>query len=137
MKNGVLAKKLAAMEETLGRLREHLPKSYEQFASDWPAQKMAERSLQIIVEAMLDIGERLIALEAGGPCETAVAVMERLARMRVIQSAASYVPMVRFRNLLVHQYEQIDPALVYGVAAKKLSDVDAFIQEIRRYVQGD
>jgi uncharacterized protein YutE (UPF0331/DUF86 family) len=84
---------------------------------------------------MLDIGERLIAIEAGGPSETAVAVMERLERMRVIQSAASYVPMVRFRNLLVHQYEQIDPAMVYGMAAKRLGDVEAFIQEIRRHVE--
>lgn len=135
MKNGVLAKKVAAIEETLGRLREHLPQSYEGFASDWPAQKMAERSLQVIIEAMLDIGERLIALEAGGPCETAASVIERLERMGVVSSAAAYGPMVRFQNLLVHQYEHIDPAIVYGVASKKLSDVEAFIQEIRRYVQ--
>jgi uncharacterized protein YutE (UPF0331/DUF86 family) len=135
MKNGVLTKKVAAIEETLGRLREHLPRSYEWFASDWVTQKMAERSLQVIIEDMLDIGERLVALQEGGPCATAAAVMERLDRMGVIQSAASYVPMVRFRNLLVHQYEHIDPAMVYGIAAKKLGDVEAFLQDIRRYVQ--
>lgn len=135
MKNGVLTKKVAVIEETLGRLREHLPRSYERFASDWVTQKMAERSLQVIIKAMLDIGERLIALQEGGPCATAAAVMEQLERMGVVSSAAAYVPMVRFRNLLVHQYEQIDPAIVYGVASKKLSDVEAFIQEIRRYVQ--
>lgn len=135
MKNGVLIKKLTAMEDTLARLQEHLPKNYESFVADWVAQRMVERSLQIIIEAMLDIGERVIALEAGGPCETAAAVMERLERMGIVRSAASYVAMVRFRNLLVHQYEQIDPSILYGVAAKKLRDVDEFIQEIRRYVQ--
>jgi len=37
MKNGVVTRKLAEMEETLRRLREHLPPSYEQFTKDWLA----------------------------------------------------------------------------------------------------
>ncbi len=32
-----------------------------------------------------------------------------------------------FRNLIVHYYERIDDAIVYGVFKKNLSDFDLFI----------
>jgi len=70
MKNGVLVKKLAEMDETLRRMRDYVPTTYEQLAADWGRQKILESALQILLEAMIDIGERLIALAGGGPCET-------------------------------------------------------------------
>jgi uncharacterized protein YutE (UPF0331/DUF86 family) len=67
MKNGILVLKLSEMEETLRRLREHLPPNYEEFSRNWARQKVVERALQIMIEAMIDIGERLIALAGGSP----------------------------------------------------------------------
>jgi uncharacterized protein YutE (UPF0331/DUF86 family) len=135
MKNGVLIQKLAAMAETLDRLQEYLPSSYEELAKDWGRQKVVERALQILIEAMIDIGERLIAISDGLPSETSAAVMERLQKMGVIRAADRYIPMVRFRNLLVHQYERIDVAVLYGILNKKLGDFEAFLSEIKAYVQ--
>jgi uncharacterized protein YutE (UPF0331/DUF86 family) len=135
MKNGIIARKLTEMEETLRRLREHLPTNYEEFSKDWARQKVVERALQIMIEAMIDIGERLIALTGGSPAETSVAVMERLQALGVIQSATRYGPMVRFRNFLVHQYEQVDLSIVHGIITKKLGDVEAFADEVKTYVE--
>jgi uncharacterized protein YutE (UPF0331/DUF86 family) len=78
MKNGIVTRKLGEMEETLRRLREHLPPNYEEFTKDWVRQKAVERALQTLIEAMIDIGERLIALAGGSPAATSVAVMKRL-----------------------------------------------------------
>lgn len=135
MKNGIVTRKLLEMEETLRRLREHLPTDYEEFRRDWARQKVVERALQIMIEAMIDIGERLIALTGGSPAETSVAVMERLQALGVIQSASRYGPMVRFRNFLVRQYEQVDLSIVYGVITQKLGDVEAFSAEVKTYVE--
>ncbi len=74
-KNGILVRKLAEMEETLRRLQSYLPSIYEEFAKDWGRQKIVERALQILVEAMIDIGERLIALSGGLPPETSASAM--------------------------------------------------------------
>ncbi|HKN87208.1 MAG TPA: DUF86 domain-containing protein [Nitrospiraceae bacterium] len=123
------------MEETLRRLREHLPADYEEFSEDWACQKVVERALQIMIEAMIDIGERLIALAGGSPAETSVAVMERLQVLGVLQNAGRYGPMVRFRNFLVHQYEQVDLSILYGIITKKLSDIEAFAAEVKAYVE--
>ncbi len=135
MKNGILVRKLAEMEETMRRLRGYLPSSYEEFAKDWGRQKIVERALQILIEAMVDIGERFIALADGPPCETSASVMERLQDLGVIHDANRYIPMVRFRNVLVHQYEQVDLAILYGIVAKKLGDVEAFVAEVKTYVE--
>jgi uncharacterized protein YutE (UPF0331/DUF86 family) len=135
MKNGIVTRKLEEMEETLRRLREHLPPNYDEFTKDWVRQKAVERALQTLIEAMIDIGERLIALAGGSPAATSVAVMERLQALGVIQSASRYGPMVRFRNFLVHQYEQVDLSIVYGIITKKLSDVEAFAAEVKNYVE--
>jgi uncharacterized protein YutE (UPF0331/DUF86 family) len=86
MRNGIVTRKLSEMEETLRRLREHLPTDYEEFSRNWAPQKVVERALQIMIEAMIDIGERLIALEGGSPAETSVAVMERLQALGVVSN---------------------------------------------------
>lgn len=135
MINGVLVRKLNEMEETLRRLREHLPTSYELFVENWGHQKIVERALQILIEAMIDIGERLVAVSGGPPCETAAAVMDRLQTIGVIKDAGRYLPMVRFRNFLVHQYERVDLAVLYGIATRRLVDVEAFIEEVAGYVE--
>jgi uncharacterized protein YutE (UPF0331/DUF86 family) len=135
MKNGIILRKLADMDDTLRHLREYVPGSFDAFAKDWGCQKIVERSLQILIEAMIDIGERLIAVSGSQPCDTAAAVMTRIGELDVIKDPSRYVPMVRFRNLLVHQYEAIDLAVLYGLVTKRLADVEAFISEIRAYAE--
>ena len=135
MKNGVIVKKLAEMEDTLRRLRDYVPTSYEQLVADWGRQKILERALQILIEGMVDIGERLVALSGAVPCDTAAAVMTKLKQLGVVRDDASYVNMVRFRNILLHQYEQLDQAIVYGIVTKRLGDFEAFISELRTYAE--
>lgn len=50
--------------------------------------------------------------------------------MGVLKSTDPYVNMVRLRNVIVHQYEEIDPAILYSLATTKLSDFRRFIDEI-------
>ena len=135
MKNGILLRKLAEMEQTLQQLRKYVPVSHEQLSADWGLQKILERALQILVEAMIDIGERLLALSGGMPCDTSAAVMLKLKELGVVKDDTAYASMVRFRNLLVHQYEEIDLAIVYGIVTKRLEDFQRFMDEVRAYVE--
>ena len=38
--------------------------------------------------------------------------------------------MVRFRNLIVHQYEEVDPEIVFDIAKNKLESFRQFRDEI-------
>jgi uncharacterized protein YutE (UPF0331/DUF86 family) len=129
--NGIVQRKLALLDEQVTNLEVHLKGvSVEEFREDWVLRCMAERALQVAVEIVIDIAERLLALRDAGPVETAVAAIERLARLGVIASSDPYRDMVRFRNLIVHEYESIDPDILYGLATSRLADFRRFRDEL-------
>ncbi len=49
---------------------------------------------------------------------------------------ARFEQMASFRNLIVHYYERLDDALVFGVFKRNLNDFDVFVGSIREYLQG-
>ena len=43
--------------------------------------------------------------------------------------------MARFRNLVVHNYAQIDDPQVYAILKRNLADFDAYARAIVRYLE--
>jgi len=43
--------------------------------------------------------------------------------------------MVRFRNLIVHEYETVDPALLYALATERLHDFRRFRDECDHFLE--
>ncbi len=129
--NGVIQRKLALLDKHLLNLRnEFKGVSLEDFRESWVLQRMAERVLQVMIEICIDIAERIIALKGAGPAATGSEAIEKLAALGAIQSAQPYAEMVRFRNLIVHRYEEIDPEILYSIVSKKLDDFRRFRDEI-------
>ncbi len=129
--NGVIQRKLALLDKHLLNLRnEFNGVSLEDFRESWVLQRMAERVLQVMIEICIDVAERIIALKGAGPAATGSEAIEKLAILGVIQSVEPYVEMVRFRNLIVHQYEEIDPEILYSIVSTKLDDFRRFRDEI-------
>jgi uncharacterized protein YutE (UPF0331/DUF86 family) len=56
--------------------------------------------------------------------------MESLVQLKVIGSEQPYVDITRFRNLIVHQYEEIDPVILFDLAKNRLVDFRKFRDEI-------
>jgi uncharacterized protein YutE (UPF0331/DUF86 family) len=44
--------------------------------------------------------------------------------------------MAKFRNIVVHDYERIDPEIVVGILRKKLNDFESFRNSIITYLSG-
>ena len=131
--NGVIQRKLALLDTQLANLELHLRGvGREQFVADWMLRSMAERALQVAAEIVIDVAERIIALKGAGPVATAVDAVARLAQLGVIESPKPYADIVRFRNILVHQYQDVDPGLVFDLATGRLADFRRFRDEIDR-----
>jgi uncharacterized protein YutE (UPF0331/DUF86 family) len=131
--NGVIQRKLALLDQQVLRLEESLRDvQYRQFEESWVLRSMAERALQVAAEIIIDVAERILSLKNAGPVATAAEAVEALVRLGVLSSSRPYTDIVRFRNLIVHQYEQIDPALLYDLARNRLGDFRAFRAEIDR-----
>lgn len=131
--NGVVQRKLALLEQQVQRLGASMESMrLEDFKNNWEKRCVVERALQVSVEIMIDIAERIIALEGAGPVATAADAIEALVRLKVLDSATPYVDMVRFRNMVVHQYEEIDAAVLFDLATNRLGDFRNFRDEIDR-----
>ena len=131
--NGVVQRKFALLDKYLLQLQRELKGvDFDVFRNDWVQQRMTERALQVMVEIVIDIAERIIAVQNAGPAASATDAIEKLVELGVLKSAKPYINMVRFRNLIVHQYEEIDPEILYNLARNQLEDFRQFRNEIDR-----
>jgi len=117
--NGVIESKLRVIEEKIQNITEWDIHSFEKLKSSTMLQNAVERALQVAIEAMIDISERILALENITPQETAVANLLKIQELGIISTRTEYVDMVRFRNFIVHRYERIDLEIVYGILKNK------------------
>jgi len=111
--------------------------SFRVYQDNKMLRRAVERALQVAVEACLDIGRRIIALEGFRYPENNQDVFRGLAEEGVVSAdlLPTLLEMARFRNLIVHDYARIDDARVYGILKKRLSDFDAFAEAVRAYLE--
>jgi hypothetical protein len=72
MRNGVIAQKLQALDQVLGELRSLGTVTAAQLESDWRTRRAVERNLQVLIEVVIDVCQRLIALAGQTPATTGV-----------------------------------------------------------------
>lgn len=131
--NGIIQRKFALLDDQIIKLIKHTEGiELAEFKESWALRSMSERALQVAIEIMIDIAERIVAIENAGPVATASQAMEKLEMLGVIKSAEIYASMIRFRNMIVHQYEEIDPEILYSLIKDRLGDFRQFRDEIDR-----
>ncbi len=129
--NGIIHKKFELLDKYLVRLQNRMKKvDFDEFKGNWELRCACERSLQVMVEIVVDVAERIIALNNAGPTSTSGKAIEKLVELGVIKSAEPYKTMVKFRNIVVHQYEEVEPAILYNITKNKLKDFKLFRDEI-------
>lgn len=133
MKNGVILSKCSLIEEYIVKLNSYAPFTRDQITGDWGLQKIIERALQVMVEAMIDCAERICSRNGIGPQATSADAIRRLKDLGVISGEEPFISMVRFRNLLVHNYDSLDASIMYDIVSKRLDDFKQFTEAVRNY----
>jgi uncharacterized protein YutE (UPF0331/DUF86 family) len=129
----LLQEKLALLNEYLEDLEAEKQITLTELKENKVRRRYIERTLQIAVEACLDIGSHIIAdLKLREPedykdimtvlCEAGYLPLERLDRFK---------RMAQFRNVVVHDYARIDPEILYGILQKNLAELHFFACAIR------
>ena len=96
----------------------------------------AERLLQLAIEACVDIAELIIVDQRlRAPIDAAQAI-EILGDEMIIDSyfAKGFAKAVGFRNILVHDYIDINYEEVADKINKRLGDFDRFAQEVAKFL---
>jgi len=129
--NGVIESKLRIMEQKLEEIGSWQILSFNQLQESSLLQNAVERALQVCTEVMIDISERILAMNEVAPLSSAAENMKKLQETGIISPRPEYENMVRFRNFIVHRYEKIDLEIIYGILKNKLFLFREFIREIR------
>ncbi len=133
--NGIISGKLASLEQRLAQLRSWELGSLAEFRENWLVRSAVERALQVSVEIMVDIAERILAIEERTPEPTSAGNLRILCELGVVQDATTYEQMIRFRNLVVHRYEYVEPEMLYDIVRNYLGDFESYAAEIRHFIE--
>jgi uncharacterized protein YutE (UPF0331/DUF86 family) len=130
-----IERKIMTLSERLSRLRDlsnqlNSLSNYQRLAD---TQDIAERNLQIAIEACMDIGKIIISAQGLPEPQDNKNIFIALAKAGIVsaQSLEFLVPMAGTRNILVHGYDKVDDSLIYGILKRHLDDFDLFIAEVR------
>lgn len=128
----LVAKKLALIETYVSELRS-LARPAE-IASDVREERFVEHTLQLAIQAALDVASHVASRERLGEPSTNRQLFEILARRGwlPVELSLPLRDMASFRNVLVHGYAAVDPRIVRDVVENRLDDLLAFVAEIRR-----
>ena len=127
----LIAKKLALIETCVHQLRE-LARP-EAIATDVREERFVEHTLQIAIQAALDVASHIVSDERLGEPRTNRELFDLLERRAWVTPAlaATMRRMVGFRNILVHGYEVVDVGIVVEIVERGLDDLIAFVAAIR------
>lgn len=130
--------KIAVVQERVRRLSIFTGLSFESYLKDLTTRDAVERNIEVAIQACIDIARIIIKLEGLREPEDNKGVFVVLAENDIISedSLKFLIPMAGTRNVLVHGYDKIDDAIIFGVLKKHLSDFNTFLKEIEeRYLK--
>jgi uncharacterized protein YutE (UPF0331/DUF86 family) len=124
----LLLRKLAELEEYVGQVKEYANMTAGQYSKDWKAQRVVERTLQMMIETCADVAGHIIS-DKGYRVPSTYADTFRVLHENGLLSTELFETMekmARFRNIIVHHYDKIDAGIVIGILKKDLKDFSAY-----------
>lgn len=124
--------KIRVIQDCLSKLDVLSRLSVDEFTSDFKNFDSAKYNLQIAIEAMIDIGNHIISRKGLGTPKTYRDTFEILHKGQAYskEDAATYKLMARFRNRIVHFYDEVDDRKVYNVLQNNLGDFNSYIEHV-------
>lgn len=126
--SAIIDRKLKHLRDRVVFLRGHQGVSQRDFLQDQTLQLAVEHAFQEAIEACLDISRRAL-IDAGIPLpDKNRDILAEAARLGAAPAddVERLADMAGFGNVLVHEYEKIDPLRVHDALARRLDDLDAF-----------
>jgi len=131
----VVRNKLEHLEEYINDLEEYQDLSLEKLHGDKVIFRYLERTIHLAVESVLDIGSHIISDERFGNPKFNSQIIEILAENNIIkENVESYIKMAKFRNIIVHDYAEIDPEILLMIIKENLSDLKAIFKWFKEYI---
>jgi uncharacterized protein YutE (UPF0331/DUF86 family) len=124
-----LRDKIQRIKDNLVLLETIRSVSYTQFCESPLYSPAATRMLQVSIEAMIDIGNHVVAKNHLGTPKTYRETFELLTKNQILpkKDLELFLTMVKFRNRAVHLYDKISDEEIYNIIQNHLPDFEHFI----------
>jgi uncharacterized protein YutE (UPF0331/DUF86 family) len=130
MINGVSARKRQTLDQVLAELRSLGWVDTDQLRGNWQIRRAVERELQILIEIVADVCQRIVSLSGQAPATTGADAVACCLQLGALSDDDVYRQMVRFRHFFVHRYEQIEVGILATAPNRRLPDFERFSDEI-------
>ncbi|MBI2901503.1 MAG: DUF86 domain-containing protein [Planctomycetes bacterium] len=128
--------KLARMAKELDFLAEYRAITIEAYVADGRARRAAERALEVIIEAAVDINQHVVVergLPPPGDYRSSFAEAARAGLMDP-SLAAALAPSVGLRHRLVHEYAAVDDRKVFDAIHEALRLYAQYVAQVREFL---
>lgn len=124
---------LALYRRYRGYLEELGRRTDEELREDFVAMGGLRHYLLLAIETLLDLGSHVISSEAYESPPSYADIFRVLADEGVVEDdrAEDLMAMARFRNVLVHQYADVDEERVLQIFRTKVGELDDFVETLR------
>ena len=128
----IIQRKLSVIDTRLQNLETLKLMELHEFLASFQAVDAAKYNLQVCIEALIDVSNHVVARERWGIPSTSTEAVKLIVQHGVLgkDKESSLVQMVKFRNRIVHLYQEVDNAEIYRILHENLDDIKVFIQAV-------
>lgn len=134
----LINKRVADIKKALQTLARYAALPEDDFLTNETILAATKYQLLVAIEADQAICNHLAARVAKTPPTSYADCFLLLARTGIItkELASKLAAMAKFRNLLVHQYADIDDKQVYAIINQEIRDLEEYVAQIADFVNG-
>jgi len=135
--NGV-ERRLERLKECLLNLEPLKEKRIEDFLADANLRAIVERNLEVAAQCCIDISHRIISIEQAEKPKDYYGALIRMGEIGILpmEFAEKFAHIAGFRNILVHDYLEIEWRKVYN-NLQGLSDFYEFMRYVKNWLKKD
>ena len=135
----IVERRLKKLEEQIVLLRELQEVDRERFLDDPHQHIYALHLLQTAIQCILDIGAHLVAALNLGRVDEYRDIAKRLVQGGIVLSdfQRTLERMIGLRNLIVHEYLDIDYEQIYRIIQEDLEDLATFAKHIEEFLEAN
>ncbi len=128
----VVLNKIQTIERCLRRIREEYAGEKDNFRKNYTKQDSVILNLERASQASIDIATHIVKARNLGLPKSSRELFEMLADADIISdsSCKQMQGMVGFRNIAVHDYQNLNIDIVIAIVEKHLEDFEVYIKDI-------
>jgi uncharacterized protein YutE (UPF0331/DUF86 family) len=133
----IISKEIESIERALGVLERHRNVKKDDLERSMELRWTVERGLEVTIQAVFNIAAHLLAADFKNDWDDYTSLLEKLGVHSIVPMdfADKFKAMAGFRNILVHEYAEVDLTILAGVLNNELDAFRRFVAYVLKHME--